>query len=133
MKLTPAAILGAVLLLPAAAMAQTAMVSTNTESNGFVTNATRTTSRIGGDFDPSSARDGCVNVPGKAHNSADCGTIYWMDPNTVLPDKPAYQLTGAEENLLRNARILWGRGANTASGAPAAPAPGAPAVAQALK
>ena len=114
MRLKLAAI-GVVFLLPVAAQAQTSMVNTSTENNGFVTNSMRTTTRIGGDYDPTSARDGCVNVPGRAHNSADCGTIYWMPPDTVLPDKPANQLTGAEENLLRNARILWGRTGSTAA------------------
>jgi hypothetical protein len=52
------------------------------------------------------ARDGCENIPGQAHNSADCSRIDRLDPDIVLPDKPVSQMTGAELNLLRNHRIL---------------------------
>src|SRR3954470_9918700 len=46
------------------------------------------------------ARDGCVNVPGVAHNSADCSRLPANDPHTAnasttdLSGKP----TGATEN-----------------------------------
>ena len=52
------------------------------------------------------ARDGCENIPGQAHNSADCSRIDRLDPNTVLPDKPIHEMTGAELNLLRSHRLL---------------------------
>jgi hypothetical protein len=58
------------------------------------------------------ARDGCVNVPGEAHNSADCSKIDASDYNTArnqfstdLSGRP----TGATENAERNARILSGQ------------------------
>lgn len=52
------------------------------------------------------ARDGCENIPGQAHNSADCSRIDRLDPREVPPNKPVSQMTGAERNLLRNHRIL---------------------------
>jgi hypothetical protein len=102
-----------------------AQVSDSGQGGPLVTFNTSSTSRIGAFDDPTSARDGCVNVPGQAHNSSDCAPIYWMDPNTVLPDKPFRELTGAEENLLRSANILL-RG-RPPSRAAAPPAPGAAA------
>ncbi len=61
------------------------------------------------------ARDGCVNVPGVAHNSADCSTIPPQDysqvrntPSTVATGRPS----GATENHERNIRIMSGRSAN---------------------
>ena len=61
------------------------------------------------------ARDGCVNVPGVAHNSADCSTIPPQDyskvlntPSTDLSGKP----TGATENHERNIRIMTGKSNN---------------------
>lgn len=57
------------------------------------------------------ARDGCINVPGEAHNSADCSKIPPSDYNTAdnrsstdLAGRP----TGATENAERNARIMNG-------------------------
>jgi len=52
------------------------------------------------------ARDGCENIPGQAHNSADCSSIDELDPNLVLPDKPLEKMTGAERNLWRSYFIL---------------------------
>ena len=91
-------------MLPAAA--QTAMVSTSTMENGFATTNSSSSSRIGSPDDQLAARDGCMNIPGVAHSSADCSVITWMDPNTKLPDKPLSQLSGAEENLIRSYNIL---------------------------
>jgi hypothetical protein len=61
------------------------------------------------------ARDGCVNVPGVAHNSADCSTIPPQDfskvmntPTTVMTGRPS----GATENHERNIRILSGKSSN---------------------
>ena len=62
-----------------------------------------------------SARDGCVNVPGVPHNSADCSRIPRSDYNTARNDfstdlsgKP----TGATENAARNQRIMTGQASN---------------------
>ncbi len=61
------------------------------------------------------ARDGCVNVPGVAHNSADCSTVPPQDyraisntPSTVVTGRA----TGATENHDRNRRILSGQSPN---------------------
>jgi hypothetical protein len=58
------------------------------------------------------ARDGCVNVPGVPHNSADCSTIPKSDYNTII-NSPRVDLggrpTGATENAERNRRILAGQ------------------------
>ena len=61
------------------------------------------------------ARDGCVNITGEAHNSADCSRIPPNDKNTVmnshstdLSGKP----TGASENAARNERIILGMAKN---------------------
>lgn len=63
-------------------------------------------SRIGAFDDPTSARDGCINVPGRAHSSSDCSPIYKWDPSWVVPNKPLDQMTGAEENMVRSYNIL---------------------------
>lgn len=61
------------------------------------------------------ARDGCINVPGEAHNSADCSRIDASDTNTAM-NTPSRDLsgrpTGTTENAARNARILSGQSAN---------------------
>jgi hypothetical protein len=61
------------------------------------------------------ARDGCINIPGEAHNSADCSRIDASDKNTAM-NTPSVDLagrpTGATENAERNARILSGRSDN---------------------
>lgn len=57
------------------------------------------------------ARDGCIDIPGEAHNSADCSRIDATDKNTA---KNTYTVdadgrpTGATENAERNRRILSG-------------------------
>ena len=63
-------------------------------------------SRIGAYDDPTSARDGCINVPGQAHNSSDCSPLYKWDPSWVVPNKPLDKMTGAEENMVRSYNIL---------------------------
>jgi hypothetical protein len=62
------------------------------------------------------ARDGCVNVPGEMHNSADCSRMNPSDLNTAqntfsrdLSGRP----TGATENAERNAAIARNMGAST--------------------
>ncbi|MBV9550902.1 MAG: hypothetical protein JO256_14625, partial [Alphaproteobacteria bacterium] len=61
------------------------------------------------------ARDGCVNVPGIPHNSADCMRIPKNDYNTVM-NTPSTDLsgrpTGATENAERNRRIISGQSLN---------------------
>jgi len=66
-------------------------------------------SRIGINDDPFAARDGCINYPRQAHNSADCSRILAWDPSWVLPKKPLSEMTGAEENMVRNYHILTGK------------------------
>ncbi len=61
------------------------------------------------------ARDGCVNVPGIPHNSADCSRIPKSDYNSMM-NTPSTDLsgrpTGATENLERNKRIMSGQSLN---------------------
>jgi len=61
------------------------------------------------------ARDGCENIPGEAHNSADCSRIDASDINTA-DNRPSMDAsgrpTGASENARRNARILSGQSAD---------------------
>jgi hypothetical protein len=66
-------------------------------------------SRLAPMNDASAARDGCINYPGQAHNSADCSRVLQWDPNWVLPQKPLSEMTGAEENMVRNYNILHGK------------------------
>lgn len=67
-------------------------------------------SRLPAMEDPSAARDGCINYPGQAHNSADCSRIITWDPTWVLPSKPLSEMTGAEENMIRSYNILHPKG-----------------------
>jgi hypothetical protein len=61
------------------------------------------------------ARDGCVNVTGVPHNSADCSRIPPNDYNTIQ-NTPTTDLsgrpTGATENAERNRRIISGQSLN---------------------
>ena len=55
------------------------------------------------------ARDGCVNVPGIPHNSADCSRIPLSDLNSIVNNDSSDmggRETGATENAARNRRIL---------------------------
>ena len=97
------------------AQAQSYIASTSTDETGHVTTQTFSSSRVTPVADPSLARDGCINVPGVAHSSADCSVMTWMDPNTVLPTKPLAELSGAEENLVRSYNILVRGGQNGVS------------------
>jgi hypothetical protein len=65
-------------------------------------------SRITAKDDPYAARDGCINYPGQAHNSADCSRIISWDPSWMVPNKPLSEMTGAEENMVRSYNILKG-------------------------
>jgi hypothetical protein len=82
--------IGLVLLAPVAALAQ------DSASSRIVPSAR----------DMWGARDGCENIPGQAHNSADCSRIDRLDPDDVVPNKPISAMSGAELNMLRNQRIL---------------------------
>ena len=63
-------------------------------------------SRLTPNDDPFAARDGCINYPGRAHNSADCSLITAWDPSWEVPNKPLNRMTGAEENMLRSYNLL---------------------------
>jgi hypothetical protein len=55
------------------------------------------------------ARDGCVNIPGVPHNSADCARIPLSDLNTIVNASSTDfdgRPTGATENAMRNRQIL---------------------------
>lgn len=69
-------------------------------------------SRITPKDDPYAARDGCINYPAEAHNSADCSRIISWDPSWVVPNKPLSEMTGAEENMVRSYNILHGKDAH---------------------
>ena len=68
-----------------------------------------TGSRIISTDDPLAARDGCINYPREAHNSADCSRVFAWDPSWELPKKRLSEMTGAEENMVRSYHILTGR------------------------
>jgi hypothetical protein len=108
-------LIAAVALMPAAASAQGSNAASRAESNahaGVPFNALAPQPNNSHVAAGSAARDGCVNVPGEAHNSADCSRIDASDLNTAensfsrdLSGRP----TGATENAARNARILSGQ------------------------
>lgn len=76
------------------------------EQVGFSVNVQAgSASRIMGGND-GAARDGCINYPGRAHNSADCSPVLAWDDSWVVPDKPLSKMTGAEENMVRNYNLL---------------------------
>src|SRR4051812_11413076 len=90
-------------LLPLVALAQT---------NADPTRGGRDPYRAGAG---GAARDGCVNVTGEAHNSADCSRIPANDRNTVMNSHStdlSGRPTGASENAARNQRILLGMASN---------------------
>lgn len=99
----------AALLLPAAAFAQSTYTSPGVTANERAPEPNNSHIAAG-----TAARDGCVNVPGEAHNSADCSKIDASDLNTAVNreamagDRPS----GATENAARNARILSGQAQN---------------------
>ncbi len=108
----------AVALIPAAAMAQASNNASRNESRAyFGVDPSRQAPQPNASHFASGtpARDGCVNVPGEAHNSADCSRIDARDMNTA-ENRPMTDLsgrpTGATENAERNARILSGQSLN---------------------
>ena len=108
-------LVAAAALLPAAALAQGSNTASRNESESaygvrFSAQGPQPNNSHVASGTP--ARDGCVNVPGEAHNSADCSRIYASDansarntPSTDLSGRP----TGTTENAERNARILSGQ------------------------
>lgn len=107
-----------VALVPAAAIAQGSSAASRNESTAsvgvpFNTQAPQqNNSHVAAG---TAARDGCVNVPGEAHNSADCSRIDASDTNTAM-NTPSSDLsgrpTGTTENAERNDRILSGQSPN---------------------
>lgn len=107
----------ALMAVPVAALAQGSNVASRNESNArwqpwSATAPMMNNSRaaIG-----TPARDGCINIPGEAHNSADCSKIDASDRNTAMNTAStdmAGQPTGTTENAARNARILSGQSDN---------------------
>lgn len=100
----------ALTLLPAAAIAQVPQDGTRGGNASIGGPASAPAASLG-----TPSRDGCVNVAGVPHNSADCSRITASDgntarnvPSTDLSGKP----TGATENAARNQRILSGQAAN---------------------
>ena len=114
MSLKLIALAAAVALVPAAAFAQASNTASANESKAAFGVYKRIAPQPNNSNIASGtpARDGCVNVPGEAHNSADCSKIDASDYNTAknefsrdLSGRP----TGATENAARNARILSGQ------------------------
>jgi hypothetical protein len=118
MKLRIIGLAAAVAFVPAAAFAQGSSMASRNESDAsagvaFNTLAPQLNNSHAASGAP--ARDGCINVPGEAHNSADCSRIDASDMNTAqnihstdLSGRP----TGTSENAQRNARILSGQSLN---------------------
>jgi hypothetical protein len=107
----------ALALIPAAAFAQGSNTASRNESDSanapFNTLAPQYNNSRAASGTP--ARDGCINVPGEAHNSADCSKVDASDANTAM-NTPSRDLsgrpTGTTENADRNARILSGTSPN---------------------
>jgi hypothetical protein len=118
MTLRTLALAATVALIPAAAFAQGSTTASRNESAAhagvpFNTQAPQqNNSHVAAG---TAARDGCVNVPGEAHNSADCSKIDASDTNTAM-NTPSSDLsgrpTGTTENAERNDRILSGQSPN---------------------
>lgn len=118
MNFTVIGLAAAIALVPAAAFAQGSNAASRAESNanaGVPFNVRAPQPNNSHVAAGTAARDGCVNVPGEAHNSADCSRIDASDVNTAdnsfsrdLSGRP----TGATENAARNARILSGQSTN---------------------
>jgi len=115
MTLRTLGLVAAVALVPGIAFAQGSNVASHNESRArFGVPFTNQAPQPNNDHAAAgtAARDGCINVPGEAHNSADCSKIDASDYNTAqntastdLSGRP----TGATENAARNARILSGQ------------------------
>jgi hypothetical protein len=118
MNFTVIGLAAAIVLVPVAAFAQGSNAASRAESNanaGVPFNVRAPQPNNSHIAAGTAARDGCVNVPGEAHNSADCSRIDASDINTAdnsfsrdLSGRP----TGATENAARNARILSGQSPN---------------------
>jgi len=83
------------------------MMNQDMSVTGFRTKVSATSAtRLAPMDDPLAARDGCINYPGRAHNSADCSLLNYWDPAWEVPNKPVSEMTGAEENMLRSYNLL---------------------------
>jgi hypothetical protein len=92
---------------PAGTLGQDIMGNMGQDITGIRTRVgSSSNSRLAPMDDPLAARDGCINYPGKAHNSADCSLLNYWDPNWIVPNKPVSEMTGAEENMLRSYNLL---------------------------
>ena len=92
---------------PAGTFGADVMSNTGQDITGIRTRVgSSSNSRLAPMDDPLAARDGCINYPGKAHNSADCSLLNYWDPSWVVPNKPLAEMTGAEENMLRSYNLL---------------------------
>lgn len=118
MTRTTIALATAAFLIPVAAFAQGSTTASRNESEmpgGVAFNTVAPQPNNSHIASGTPARDGCVNVPGEAHNSADCSRIDPSDLNTA-DNRPSTDLagrqTGATENAERNARILSGQSDN---------------------
>jgi hypothetical protein len=100
----------AITLLPVAAIAQVPQDAARSKELSVGGPTSAPANSVG-----TSARDGCVNNPGMAHNSADCSRIPASDMNTARNNTStdaAGRPTGATENAARNQRILSGQSSN---------------------
>lgn len=109
----------AIALVPAAALAQSSNVASRSENESPYSFGAAYPLAPQPNNDHASAgtaaRDGCINVPGEAHNSADCSRINASDLNTArnqFSRDVSGRPTGATENAERNARILSGQSPN---------------------
>jgi|GEM_PF-4773109 hypothetical protein len=104
-----------VALVPAIALAQGSNIDSRNSNNaqtGVPWNTTTPQPNNSHYAAGTASRDGCENIPGEAHNSADCAKIDASDMNTA-ENRPTTDIsgrpTGASENADRNARILSGQ------------------------
>jgi hypothetical protein len=111
-------LVAALALVPAVALAQGSNTASRNEANAPagvnpMTMSPQANASAASAGTP--ARDGCVNVPGEAHNSADCSKVGPADANTAMNransagSNPA---SGATENAARNDRVLSGQSRN---------------------
>jgi len=111
MRITMIGLVAAVALLPAAAIAQP-LSRSDTAAPGVPATAPQTAANT---TNALPSRDGCVNVPGVPHNSANCDRIPASDVNTAdsrYSTDAAGRPTGATANAARNDRIMSGQAPN---------------------
>ena len=117
MTLRTLSLAAAIALIPVAAFAQGSNTASRNESDAVAAPFNTQAPQYNNSHAASgaAARDGCINVPGEAHNSADCSKIDATDGNTAM-NSPSRDLagrpTGTTENADRNTRILSGQSPN---------------------